>query len=85
MERKYYNNIGVIDCPGIVVKVDKSKFSKIQYHRWHRVDSCWVLEMVERTPERIRILVVVSDSKVHTLIDILRSYIHPESIIYSDC
>lgn len=85
VERQYYNSLEMIGGPGIVVEVDESKFGKRKYHRGHRVNGCWALGMVERTPERRIIIIVVPDRKADTLITIMKKYIHPESVIYSDC
>lgn len=75
----YYNSLKMVGGPGIVVEVDESKFGKRKYHRRHHVDGCWVLGMVERTPERRIVVIVVPDRKANTLIAILKRYIHPES------
>ncbi len=85
VETKYYNSLQMIGGPGIVVEVDESKFGKRKYHRGHRVDGCWVLGMVERTNERRLVCVVVPNRTSQELILTMKKYIHPESIIYSDC
>lgn len=45
----------------------------------------WVFGLVERTMERRIFLIQVNDRKKQTLNQILKDYVHPESIILSDC
>ena len=82
--KKYIESLPVIGGPGIIVDIDESKFGKRKYHRGHRVDGVSVLGMVERTPQRKIILIKVSNRKAETLLPLIKRYIHPESIIYSD-
>ncbi|KAI5152248.1 hypothetical protein ENBRE01_2685, partial [Enteropsectra breve] len=85
VSRRYYASIPMIGGPGVVVEVDESKFGKVKYHRGHRVEGVWVFGMVERTPERRIVFVKVEDRKRPTLETLLLKYVHPESIIHSDC
>lgn len=85
IDEKYYDSLGVIGGPNVIVEIDESKFGKRKYHRGHRVDGCWVLGMVERTIERRIVVVIVENRKEETLVVVLKRYIHPDSIIYSDC
>ncbi|KCZ76987.1 hypothetical protein H311_02008, partial [Anncaliia algerae PRA109] len=41
--------------------------------------------MVERTNSKRIILIPVPDRKSETLINLIKKYVHPESIIYTDC
>ena len=68
-----------------MIEIDESKFGKVKYNRGHRVDSVWVLGMVEKTPERRIILLPVIDRKASTLIPLLKKYINSESDTHSDC
>ena len=85
IEGRYLDSLPVIGEPGIIVEVDESKFGKRKYNRGHGVDGVWVLGMVERTPQRRIITLIVPDRKAHTLVSILKKYVHPDSCIYSDC
>ncbi|KCZ76925.1 hypothetical protein H311_02071, partial [Anncaliia algerae PRA109] len=80
-----YDKTEQICGPGIVVEVDESKFGKRKYHRRHRVEGVWVLDVVERSPFRRVIFVPIEKRNSVNLILLLRKYIHPQSIIYSDC
>ena len=82
---KFYNRNEQIGGPGVIVEIDESKFGKVKYHRGHRVDGVWVLGMVERTIERKLVLVAVPDRRAETLLGIIDKYVHPESVIYTDC
>ena len=85
IEGRYLDSLPVIGEPGIIVEVDESKFGKRKYNRGHGVDGVWVLGMAERTPQRRIITLIVPDRKAHTLISILKKYVHPDSCINSDC
>lgn len=78
-------NEGMIGGPDIVVEIDESKFGKRKYHRGHRVEGVWVLGGVERTPERRIFAVTVPDRTEETLLRVIRRYVHPGSIIHTDC
>lgn len=73
-----------IGGPGIVVEIDESKFGKRKYNRGHPVDGVWIVGGVERTPERKIFLVKVLRRDQATLSDIIRRYVLPGSIIYTD-
>ena len=83
--KSYYANIPKIGGPGVIVEIDESKFGKVKYHRGHRVEGVWVFGMVERIPLRRIIFVPVENRKKSTLEELLVNYVHPDSIIYSDC
>lgn len=84
IEHKYLNSIGMIGGPNIIVEIDESKFGRRKYYRGHKVEGVWVLGLVERTDKRRIILIPVKDRKSTTLIEIIKKYVHPESIIYTD-
>lgn len=65
--------------------IDESKFGKLKYHRGHRVEGQWVLGMEERTVSRRMVFIPVEKRDSHTLKEITKKYVHPESIIYTDC
>ncbi|KCZ81840.1 hypothetical protein H312_00739 [Anncaliia algerae PRA339] len=56
-----------------------------KYHRGHRVICVWVLGMMKRSPLRRVIFVPIEKRNYLNLILLLRKYIYPQSIIYSDC
>ena len=85
LEPRFYNQIKPIGGENIIVEIDESKFGKVKYHRGHRVDGVWVFGMVERTPARRIILLPVENRTADTLINLLKKYVLPGSIIYSDC
>ena len=74
----------VIGGENIIVEIDESKFGKRKYHRGHAVEGTWVLGGVERTPERKMFIVEVPDRSAETLISVIREYVRPNSIIFTD-
>jgi ISXO2-like transposase domain len=74
----------IISGPGVVVEIDEAKFGKRKYHCGHRVDSVWVLGGVEQTPERMMFAIAVPNGSSETVQDIIRQYVRPGSIIYTD-
>jgi transposase-like protein len=68
----------------IIVEIDESKMGKRKYERGHRVDGVWVLGGIERTPLKKAFYIEVPDRKESTLLPILKEYILPGSIVYSD-
>jgi hypothetical protein len=63
-----------IGGPGVVVKLDESKFGKRKHHQGHRIDGVWVLGGVEHTMERRLFLAVVSDRSLQTLEDVISKH-----------
>lgn len=73
-----------IGGPNIIVEVDESKFGKRKYHRGHKVEGVWVVGGVERTPERKVFAIQVPNRNNDTLTDVIRCFVHPGSIVYTD-
>jgi transposase-like protein len=67
------------------VQIDESKFGKRKYNRGHHVDGVWVVGGVEKTPERKVFLAVVPQRNAETLESIIKHYVKPGSLIYTDC
>ena len=67
------------------MQLDESCFGKRKYNRGHRVEGVWVLGMVERTAARRVVYLPVPDRSAATLTNIIRKYVKPGSIIYTDC
>ena len=82
------SNVGEEDIKicgeGIIVEIDEAKFGKRKYHRGHRIEGVWVFGGVERTPERKMFVSVVEDRTAETLEAVIKQYIKPGSIVYSD-
>ena len=75
----------VIGGPDVIVGVDESKFSHRKYNRGHHVESKkWVFGGIERTPERKFFAIIFDNRSAETLDVIMKAYIRPTSIIYSD-
>ena len=85
IKEKHLDSLPMIGGPGITVEVDESKFGKRKYNRGHRVDGVRVLGIVERTPKRNIILLIVPDRKAETSVAILKKHVHSNSRIYYDC
>ncbi|OAD80324.1 hypothetical protein PHYBLDRAFT_137880 [Phycomyces blakesleeanus NRRL 1555(-)] len=79
--------IGGIDANGqsIIVEIDESKFGKRKYHRGHRVEGVWVLGGIEKTAERKTFLVTVFQRDAATLLQVIKKYVKPNSIIHTNC
>ncbi|KAI9552605.1 hypothetical protein GHT06_020470 [Daphnia sinensis] len=74
------NNSEKIGGINITVEIDESKFGKRKYNRGKRVDSDWVFGGVESGSGKC-FLVVVPDRSADTLLDIIKEWILPGSII----
>jgi len=75
-----------IGGPGKVVEIDESKFGKRKYHRGKRVDGAWVFGGIERNSTPIKcFFLTVPDRSAATLIPLIKQFIIPGTIIYSDC
>ena len=62
-----------------------SKFGKRKYNKGHHVEGVWVLGMVERTPRRRLILVVVDDRTKETLNSRIIAHVDENSTVHTDC
>jgi transposase-like protein len=67
-----------------VVEIDESKFGKRKYHRGHRVEGQWVVGGFERGSGRVFMVPVESRDEA-TLIDVIRKWVLPGSLIITDC
>jgi transposase-like protein len=74
----------VIGGEGVMVEVDETKLGKRKYNRGHRVDGVWVVVGVERTLVRRVFMVRVENRSAETLIDIIKRYVAPGSIVHTD-
>ena len=70
---------------GIEVEIDKNKFGKNKYYRGHRVEGQWVFRGHEKYNKKKVFMVPVMDRKKTTLLPLIKRWIHPGSIIHSDC
>ena len=68
---------------GIIVEIDESMFGKRKYHRGSRRDGVWVFGMVERGTNRCFMIPVENRTK-DTLLEIIKRWVRPGSIIMSD-
>lgn len=73
--------IGGIDK---IVEIDEAKVGRRKYHKGRLITGQWVFGGIERESKKI-FIIPVEDRKSETLIPIIRQYIEPGSIIYSDC
>ena len=68
---------------GIIVEIDESMFGKRKYNRGRRRDGVWVFGMVERGTNRCFLIPVENRTK-DTLVEIVKRWVRPGSIIMSD-
>ena len=73
----------MIGGPGVEVEIDESKFGRQKYNRGRMVEGHWVFGGTERITGN-SFLVEVEKRDAKTLIPIIKKYIRPNSIIYSD-
>jgi len=66
------------------VEIDESKFGKRKYNRGHRVEGVWVVGGIERTEEKKVFACKIDRRDAATLQDVIRRFISPGSIVYSD-
>ena len=84
----HYENLPLaqqwIGGPGEIVEIDESKFAKRKYNRGHKVgDKSWVFGGICRSNKEF-FAVVVLDRKEETLLDYIKQYIAPGTMIFSD-
>lgn len=79
----YLNNLK-FGGTGNIIEIDESKFGKRKYNKGHRVEGVWVFGAVERRSRRI-FLIPIRKRTRNFLENIMFRFIHPYSIIYSDC
>lgn len=75
----------IIGGPNIIVEIDESKFAKRKCNRGHTVNGVWVVGGVERSEERKLFSVTVESRDSSTLKSVIKQYVLPGSIIYTDC
>lgn len=82
------DSLDIEDClvggDGIIVEVDETKMGKRKYNRGHHVEGVWVVGGIERTAEGKVFFAVVEDRSAESLLAVLRRYLRPGSIIFSD-
>ncbi|GAB1610125.1 hypothetical protein Ahia01_001298500 [Argonauta hians] len=72
-----------IGGPGLIVEIDESLFVRRKYHRGRTVANQWVFGGFCRTSKK-GFLVAVPDRTSDTLLPLIKQYIRPGSIIFSD-
>ena len=74
----------MIGGDGIEVEIDETLISR-RKNPWTNKDGVWVFGGVERTSTRKMFAVMVPNRKSGTLLEMIKNYINPGSIIISDC
>ena len=82
---RYYACFVSVGGENTIVEIDESKFGKRKHNRGHSVEGVWVLGMTEKTSKRRIMLVVVPCRTKEQLSAFIRRYVHPGSIVYTDC
>jgi len=67
-----------------VVEIDESKFGRRKYYRGHRVEGQWVFGGIERITGKC-FLVPVERRDKNTLLELIKQWILPGTLIISDC
>lgn len=74
----------MIGGPGKVVQIDESKIGKRKYHRGHVVEGQWVFGGIEEDSRKCFIATVENRTE-ETLLELIKEWIAPGTIIVSDC
>jgi transposase-like protein len=74
----------MIGGPGEIVEIDESKFGKRKFNAGHRVEGVWVVGGCEKNGRGVFAVPVESRNAI-TLLEIIQRYVHPGSVIYTDC
>lgn len=69
---------------GKIVEIDEAKFGKRKYNRGRRIEGKWVFGGIERDTKKV-FLVPVENRTSETLLTVIKQWIHPGTIIVSDC
>lgn len=72
-----------IGGPNSIVEIDESKFGKTKYNRGRLVTGVWVFGGIERGSKR-RFMLTVPDRSRHTLLPLIKHYVHKGTTIYTD-
>ena len=70
---------------GVEVEINESKFGKRKYHKGHKVEGQWVFGGWEKYDKSKIFMVPVPNRKKKILLQIIKRWIKPGSIIHSDC
>lgn len=69
---------------GIIVEIDEAKFGRRKYNRGRLITGQWLFGGIERRSKKIFVLPIPS-RKTEVLLPLIKKYVLPGSIIYSDC
>lgn len=78
------NEVGLLGGDGSIIEVDECLIGNRMYHRGRFKVSQWIIGIIERSTDNIRLEAVASRDK-DTLLSILKKYVKPESTIITDC
>ena len=84
LEHYTINNCKKIGGIGKIVEIDEAKFGKRKYNKGKRVERQWVFGAICRETREFFAVPVERRDK-HTLLAIIKEWILPGTIIYSDC
>ena len=83
-KNRFFDDFEKVGGDKIIVEIDESKFGRRKYNRGHKVEGVWVLGMVERTKKSKILLIPIPNRTKETLTELIRRYVLPGSIIYTD-
>jgi transposase-like protein len=84
MNQWLMHNQSQIGGDGIIVEIDEAKFGRRKYHRGRLITGQWLFGGIERHSKKMFVVPVVS-RQAEILLPLIKKYIAPGSIIYSDC
>lgn len=81
----WLQNQNSIGGAGIIVEIDETLLVRRKYNRGRQVSHVWVFGGIERVSKKKFIVPLVDgDRSADTLIPLIKKYIKPDSMIYSD-
>lgn len=84
---KWFEEQPQIGGEGVIVEIDETHFAKRKYERGKVLDSICIFGGIERESKKIFLVPIVEegqDRSEETLLPLIKKFIHPGSIIYSD-
>jgi len=85
LERKYEKHTK-LGGPGHIVEIDECLIGHKKYRSGKAVEGNWVLGMIDRDTEEIRMEVCPNNKRdADTLVTLIKKHVHPETTIMTDC
>lgn len=80
----FRSSVSKLGGPGRIVEIDEAKIGHRKYNRGRIIEGQWIFGGIDRTTKNL-FLVPVEKRDAETLINLIMTYIAPETTIMSDC